>query len=96
MTDHSSTDASGWRAVKRRAAALLRTAIVLAVAATWIAFWGIVVRIQLLQLQYLSAAFTVLLFVLPAAVGVFAYLDPLPDPGRAIDIAAPDRLIGSG
>lgn len=55
-----------------------------AVAATWIAFWGLVVRIQVIQVEYLSAAVTALVFVLPAVVGLAAFLDPLPDPQRLV------------
>ena len=98
MTDHVTADGRGWRAqwrvAKRRAAGLLRTALVVTIAATWIAFWGLVVRIQVVQAEYLSAAVTGLLFVVPAVVGLVAFLDLLPDP-RALVPATPSVPGGS-
>lgn len=66
--------------LKAMVSALLVKAAVLLVAATWIVFWGLVIRIHVLQEQFLSAGVVALLFIVPAIVGLSAYLDPLPDP----------------
>ena len=57
---------------------------VLVVVGTWIAFWGLVMRLHLLQGAYVSAGVVGLLFVVPAILGISAYLGPLPDPQRVI------------
>lgn len=67
-------------------------AAVLLVAATWIVFWGLVIRIHLLRQELLSAGVVALLFIVPAILGLIAYLDPLPDPigwVRRYDLAIP-------
>lgn len=66
------------------AEAAVKRGFVIAVALTWVAFWGIVVRLQFVQDEFLSAAVTGLAFILPAFVGLIAYLDPLPDPRRLV------------
>lgn len=85
MSELSSTPGiDSWRALKRLAGRAVRSGFVVAVAATWVAFWGLVVRLQFLQGEFLSAAVTGLAFVLPAIVGLVAFIDPLPDPRRLV------------
>lgn len=73
-----------WPALKAFASTVFRTAAVLVVGAAWIAFWALVVRIQLIQQEFLSAGVVGLLFIVPAIVGLGAYLGLLPDPQRLI------------
>lgn len=71
-------------AAKRLAAAAARNGLVIAFALTWMAFWGLVARLQLLQGEFLSAAVTGVALVLPAVVGLAAYLHPRPASARLV------------
>lgn len=73
-----------WPDLKAFASTILYKSVVLAVAATWIAFWGLVIRLHLLQGAFVSAVVVGLLFVIPAIVGLSAYLGPLPDSKRLV------------
>ena len=53
-------------------------------AVAWVVFWGLIVRLQFLQDEFLSAAVTGIAFVLPAVVLLVAYLDGLPDARRLV------------
>lgn len=61
-------------AFKHYSARLLRGAILAVVASSWVAFWGLVVRLHLRQGDLASAAVVTLLFVVPALLGFAYYL----------------------
>lgn len=62
----------------------LRKLIVVVLVAVWVGFWGLVMRLQVTQGEFVSATVVGVLFVLPALVGLTAYLDRLPGPGRLV------------
>lgn len=68
-----------WPDLKAFASTVFRAAAILVVGATWIAFWALVMRLQLNQQEFLSAGVVGLLFVVPAIVGLGAYLGLLPE-----------------
>lgn len=74
----------GWAGLKAAASTAFYNSAVLVLVATWIVFWGLVMRIHIIQGQLLSASVVGLLFVIPAIVGLSAYFGPLPDPGRLV------------
>lgn len=85
LSDFSRSEAlRDWSDLKATASTVLYTAAILVVAATWVVFWGMVIRLHLLQGEFLSAFVVGLLFVVPALVGLSAYLGPLPDPSRLV------------
>lgn len=71
-------------AVTAWVSALLRKLIVVVLVGSWAVFWGLVMRLQVTQQEFLSATVVGLLFIVPALAGLSAYLDPLPNPGRLI------------
>lgn len=75
--------ASG-REVTARAMAGLRKLVVVALVAGWVTFWGLVMRVQVTQQEFVSATVVGVLFVLPAVVGLTGYLYRLPDPRRLV------------
>lgn len=85
LSDFSRSEAPrDWSDLKATASTILYTAAILVVAATWVVFWGMVIRLHLLQGDLLSAVVVGLLFVVPAIVGLSAYFGPLPDPARLV------------
>lgn len=60
--------------IKRSVSTFLWLAVVTGVGLGWVAFWGLVARLQLRLGDFVSAAVVGLLFVLPAIAGLAYFL----------------------
>lgn len=76
VDDAVSTDLEvpNWTEFKHYGSRLLRWAILTVGGITWVAFWGLVVRLHVQLGDIVSASVVSLLFVLPAIIGYLYYL----------------------